>query len=221
MVDISWLTLAIFGLRRPWPAQPYLGPDPVSGSCAQVVVALPAVVEEVAVAAATSSSSSRSGSSSWCWPATASGSPHPHLASTCQSRAASPLLSPIQPHIHPGKLDLSLIFNGYSSWKTQFVFNIQTKLPSSGQFWYSPYWFWKTRFVFVFIFILENSIRLWCSICVTTNTDYYAQTSISPKLTKTRSSWLRCALRGDEAVYWVSLRKQWLVFGGTDTILQL
>ena len=150
MVDISWLTLAIFGLRRPWPAQPYLGPDPVSGSCAQVVVALPAVVEEVAVAAATSSSSSRGGSSSWCWPATASGSPHPHLASTCQSRAASPLLSPIQPHIHPGKLDLSLISKqncppvgnsdihhidfgkpdlcscSYSFWKTQFVFDVQS-----------------------------------------------------------------------------------------------
>ena len=139
MVDISWLTLAIFGLRRPWPAQPYLGPDPVSGSCAQVVVALPAVVEEEAVAVPTSSSSSRGGSSSWCWPATASGSPHPHLASTCQSRAASPLLSPIQPHIHPGKLDLSLIINRYSSWKTQFVFNIQL------------------------IFILENSICLWYS----------------------------------------------------------
>ena len=146
MVDISWLTLAIFGLRRPWPAQPYLGPDPVSGSCAQVVVALPAVVEEEAVAAATSSSSSRSGSSSWCWPATASGSPHPHLASTCQSRAASPLLSPIQPHIHPGKLDLSLIFNRYSSWKTQFSLI------------FSRYSSWKTRFVFNFqqIFILEN-----------------------------------------------------------------
>ena len=27
----------------------------------------------------------------------------------------------------------------------------------------------------------------------------------------TRSSWLNCALRGDEAVYWVSIGQQWLV----------
>ena len=159
---------------------------------------------------------------SWSWPCYCvwepSPSPRQHLSIT---RGLASSLTHSTPYsswktrfvystdIHPGKLDLSLIFNRYWSWKTQFVFNIQTKLPSSGQFWYSPYWFWKTRFVFVFIFILENSIRLWCSICVTTNTDYYAQTSISPKLTKTRSSWLNCALRGDKAVYWVSIGQQW------------
>ena len=32
----------------------------------------------------------------------------------------------------------------------------------------------------------------------------------------TRFSWLNCALRDDEAVYWVSIgQQQWLVFGGT------
>ena len=30
----------------------------------------------------------------------------------------------------------------------------------------------------------------------------------------TRSSWLSCALRGDEAVYWVSIVPQWLVLVG-------
>ena len=30
------------------------------------------------------------------------------------------------------------------------------------------------------------------------------------KLESVRSSWLNCALRGDEAVYWVSEGQQWL-----------
>ena len=33
-----------------------------------------------------------------------------------------------------------------------------------------------------------------------------------------RSSWLDCALRGDEAVYWVSIGQQWLVLGGTESV---
>ena len=28
---------------------------------------------------------------------------------------------------------------------------------------------------------------------------------------QTRSSWFNCALRGDEAVYWISIGQQWLV----------
>ena len=32
---------------------------------------------------------------------------------------------------------------------------------------------------------------------------------------QTRSSWFNCALRGDEAVYWVSIGQQWLVYSGT------
>ena len=34
----------------------------------------------------------------------------------------------------------------------------------------------------------------------------------------TRLSWLNCALRGDEAVYWVSIGQQWLVPGGTESV---
>ena len=34
---------------------------------------------------------------------------------------------------------------------------------------------------------------------------------------KTRSSWINCALRGDEAVHWV-IRQQWLVLGGTGSV---
>ena len=34
----------------------------------------------------------------------------------------------------------------------------------------------------------------------------------------TRSSWLNCALRDDEALYWVSLVQQWLVLGGTESV---
>ena len=37
------------------------------------------------------------------------------------------------------------------------------------------------------------------------------------KTTKSRFSWLNCALRGDEAVYWVSIGQQWLVLGGTES----
>ena len=36
---------------------------------------------------------------------------------------------------------------------------------------------------------------------------------------KTRSSWLNCALRGDEAVFLVSIGQQcWLVLGGTESL---
>ena len=34
----------------------------------------------------------------------------------------------------------------------------------------------------------------------------------------TRSSWLNCALRGDEPVYWVSIGQQWFVHGGTGSV---
>ena len=34
----------------------------------------------------------------------------------------------------------------------------------------------------------------------------------------TRSSWLNCSLRGDEAVYWVSIGQQSLVLGGTEPV---
>ena len=37
---------------------------------------------------------------------------------------------------------------------------------------------------------------------------------------ETRSSWVNCALRGDEAVYWVSIGQQWLVLGGTETLYE-
>ena len=37
---------------------------------------------------------------------------------------------------------------------------------------------------------------------------------------KTRSSWLNCALRGDVAVYWVSIGHQWLFLGGSELSLQ-
>ena len=30
--------------------------------------------------------------------------------------------------------------------------------------------------------------------------------------------WLNCALRGDEAVYWVSTGQQWLVLSGTGSL---
>ena len=33
----------------------------------------------------------------------------------------------------------------------------------------------------------------------------------------TRFSWLNCVLRGDEAVYWVSIGQQWLVIGVTES----
>ena len=36
-------------------------------------------------------------------------------------------------------------------------------------------------------------------------------------LAATRSSWLNCALRDDEAVYWVSIALQRLGFGGTES----
>ena len=35
---------------------------------------------------------------------------------------------------------------------------------------------------------------------------------------KTRSSWLNCALRDDEALYWVSIGQQWLVLGSTESL---
>ena len=34
----------------------------------------------------------------------------------------------------------------------------------------------------------------------------------------TRSSGLNCALIGEEAVYWVSVEKQWFVLGGTESV---
>ena len=39
-----------------------------------------------------------------------------------------------------------------------------------------------------------------------------------PRLKDTRSSWLNCALRGDEAVYWVSTGQQWLELSGTGSL---
>ena len=41
--------------------------------------------------------------------------------------------------------------------------------------------------------------------------------SVIEKTRDTRSSWLNCALRGDEAVYWVGIGQQWLVLGGTES----
>ena len=38
---------------------------------------------------------------------------------------------------------------------------------------------------------------------------------------KTRSSWLNCALRGDEVVDWVSEGQQWLVLGGTEVVIDV
>ena len=35
---------------------------------------------------------------------------------------------------------------------------------------------------------------------------------------QTRSSWLNCALRGDEAVYWAIIGQQWLVLADTESI---
>ena len=35
---------------------------------------------------------------------------------------------------------------------------------------------------------------------------------------KTRPSWLNCALRGDEAVYWVRIWQQWLALGGIESV---
>ena len=35
------------------------------------------------------------------------------------------------------------------------------------------------------------------------------------KINETRPSWLNCALRGNETVYWVSIGQQWFVLGGT------
>ena len=35
---------------------------------------------------------------------------------------------------------------------------------------------------------------------------------------KNRPSWLNCALRGDEAVYCVSIGQQGLVLGGTESV---
>ena len=43
----------------------------------------------------------------------------------------------------------------------------------------------------------------------------HAIVKVSEHHVETRSSWLNCALRGDEAVYWVSIGQQCLVFGGT------
>ena len=37
------------------------------------------------------------------------------------------------------------------------------------------------------------------------------------ELNETRSNWLICALRGDEAVYWVGIGRQCLVLGGTES----
>ena len=37
-------------------------------------------------------------------------------------------------------------------------------------------------------------------------------------LQEARLSWLNCALRGGEAVNWVSLVQQWLVLGGTESV---
>ena len=35
---------------------------------------------------------------------------------------------------------------------------------------------------------------------------------------KTRSFWINCALKGDEAVYWVSIGQRWLVLDGTESV---
>ena len=40
----------------------------------------------------------------------------------------------------------------------------------------------------------------------------------TPLLSKTRSSWLNCALRDDEAVYWVSMRRYQLVIDDTGSV---
>ena len=38
------------------------------------------------------------------------------------------------------------------------------------------------------------------------------------KHVQTTPSWLDCAIRGDEAVFWVSMGQQWLVLGGTGLV---
>ena len=38
------------------------------------------------------------------------------------------------------------------------------------------------------------------------------------KIGRTRSSWLNCALRGEKAVYWISMVQQWSVLGGTESV---
>ena len=43
-------------------------------------------------------------------------------------------------------------------------------------------------------------------------------TTLRLPLIMTYSSWLNCALRGDEAVYWVSVGQQWLVLGSTESL---
>ena len=52
-------------------------------------------------------------------------------------------------------------------------------------------------FVFFYrVFILYITVRGFILFC---------------KRVKTRSSWLNCALRGDETVFWVSVGQQWLL----------
>ena len=41
---------------------------------------------------------------------------------------------------------------------------------------------------------------------------------LTENLKETRSSWLNCALRGDEPVCWVRIGQQGLVLGGTESI---
>ena len=38
---------------------------------------------------------------------------------------------------------------------------------------------------------------------------------------KTRSSWLNCVLRGDEAVYWVSIGQHWLVLSQYEVLIDV
>ena len=47
--------------------------------------------------------------------------------------------------------------------------------------------------------------------------DVAANLGRKEKIKETRSSWLKCALRDDEAVYWVSIG-QWLLLGVTESV---
>ena len=56
----------------------------------------------------------------------------------------------------------------------------------------SPFYVPSGNALFNFAFVLKNITIRWNSLKIRLNN-------------KTRSSWLNCALRDDEAVYWVSI----------------
>ena len=59
--------------------------------------------------------------------------------------------------------------------------------------------------------------ELHCKLCFSLPLRLCAlHRTLCTKSVKARSSWLNCSLRGDEALYWVSIRKQWLEIGDTE-----